>query len=214
MLRDAQRAHNDRLQRSLNNFNESRLRGELPAASRPEVHREEAPEPVRELNDADSLRTETIPLTLDEIEWLDGVVQKHGHTDLAGPMARLIDWANGESPELKKKLFLVVRCRRCSAGAKGGVKRDRDFALTNKQWQWLENVRTRCKHASIGKTLRIIIDFYMPLCQADEELAQKIFRLGATVKTERHEDAVKNVDPSRALAIRGGERRAPQSGGA
>merc|ERR1719230_2576982 len=147
-------------------------------------------------------RAETVPLTLDEIEWLDEVADRHSHTSKSGPISRLIDWANAESPETKKKLFLVVRCRRCSAGAKGGVKRDHSIMLSARQWQWLEAVRARSKHASIGKTLRIIVDFYMAFCKEDSAFEQKLLRAGSAIKKERHEDAVSSVDPSRALAIR------------
>jgi hypothetical protein len=157
--------------------------------------------------DGTELREEVIPLTLDEIEWLDSVVGKHGHADFSGILSRLVDWANTEAPESKKKLFLVIRCRRCSAGAKGGVKWDRNIELTSRQWQWIENVRQRSHHASIGKTLRIIVDFYMPLCKDDAEFEQKVLRAGSTLKTDRHVDAVNSVDPRRALAIQGWRRQ-------
>jgi len=163
-------------------------------------------QPAQLAGDLDKLCTKAIPLTVDEIEWLDTALEAHGHTDLSGVFERLIDWANTETPEVKKKLFLQVRCRRCSAGAKGGVKRDRDIQLSTLQWQWLENVQGRCKHASVGKTLRILVDFYMPFCKEDYAFEQKIFRRGAALRTDRHEDAVNNVDPARALGIRGGER--------
>eukprot|EP00933_Yihiella_yeosuensis_P036941 TRINITY_DN3078_c2_g1_i2.p1 TRINITY_DN3078_c2_g1~~TRINITY_DN3078_c2_g1_i2.p1 ORF type:complete len:250 (-),score=59.25 TRINITY_DN3078_c2_g1_i2:308-1057(-) len=147
-------------------------------------------------------RADSIPFTLDELEWLDEAAEKHGHADISGVIRRLIDWANAESSEVKKKLFLVIRCRRCSAGAKGGVKRDREISLLGHHWQWLQNVKERANHASIGKTIRIIVDFYMPFCKQDAALEQKILRAGAAKKTDRHEDAVENVDPSRALTIK------------
>lgn len=146
---------------------------------------------------------EIVPLTLDELEWLDEVVERHSQLkSLSIVINRLVNHANTETPDVKKKLFLVVRCRRCSAGARGGVKHDREVDLAADQWQWLENVRERCHHASVGKTLRIILDFYMPLCKEDPAVEHKLLRLGCTGKTERHEDAVRSVDPSRALAIK------------
>jgi hypothetical protein len=162
----------------------------------------ETPVKTKAIDEQDTPR-EIVPLTLDEIEWLDEVVERHGHLgSLSVVISRLVNQANTENPETKKKLFLVVRCRRCSAGAKGGVKHDREVELASDQWQWLGNVSERCKHASVGKTLRIIIDFYMPLCKECSDFEHKLLRAGYTGKTERHEDAVRSVDPARALAIR------------
>jgi hypothetical protein len=151
--------------------------------------------------EAEELRTEAIPFTLDEIEWLDGVFDLHGHANMMGVVGRLVEWAHTEPPEAKKKLFLQVRCRRCSAGAKGGVKRDCQIELPSRLWQWLENVKVRSKHASVGKTLRIIVDFYMPLCKEDSSFEQKLLRAGCVTKSDRHDDAVNNVDPTLALKI-------------
>merc|ERR1712187_374172 len=140
--------------------------------------------------DVDNLQTNVVPFTLDEIEWLNEVVAKHGHACISGPVRRLVDQANTEPSEVKKKLFLVIRCRRCSAGAKGGVKSDHNIDLSGVQWQWLENVRSRSKHLSVGKTIRIIVDFYMPLCREDPDFEQKILRSGCAGKASRHQDAM------------------------
>jgi len=139
---------------------------------------------------ADSVRTESVPLTADELEWLTAAAGRHGHADISALMRRLIDWANAEPPEAKKHIFLVIRCRRCSAGARGGVKSNHDLELRTEQWQWLESVRGRCGHASVGKTVRIITDFYMPLCQEDSTFEQKVLRVGSTSKSQRLADAV------------------------
>jgi len=42
-------------------------------------------------------------------------------------------------------------------------------------WQWLEAVQERSKHPTIGKTLRIIIDFYKPMCDKDPAFEDAIF---------------------------------------
>lgn len=128
------------------------------------------------LGELDVLRTKLVPLTRDEIEWLSDIASKYTHVGMSGPLQALISWANCEPPEAKRKIFLVVRCRRCSAGAKGGVKREHEMELYGKHWQWLENVKERCKHASVEKTIRIIVDFYMALCKEDAHLEQQIFR--------------------------------------
>ncbi len=39
-------------------------------------------------------------------------------------------------------------------------------------WKWLENVRDRCKHPSVQKTLRIICDFYHSLSLKHGEQTQ------------------------------------------
>jgi len=137
--------------------------------------------------DLNALRTETISLTLDEIEWLDEVVARHGFEGMSSVFRHLVDWANAEPAPAKKQLFLVVRCRRCSAGAKGGVKRDHPLELLARHWQWLENVQDRCKHASVGKTLRILLDFYMPLCKEDRDFERRLLQLEATPKEEKVE---------------------------
>lgn len=164
--------------------------------------------PPRDLN---ALRTEAVSLTLDEIEWLDEVVARHGFEGMSSVFKHLVDWANAEPAAAKKQLFLVVRCRRCSAGAKGGVKRDHPLALPARQWQWLQNVQERCKHVSVGKTLRILVDFYMPLCKEDHDFERRLLQLESTPKGknaevsnslhEKHDDAA--VDPARGEAAGG-----------
>jgi len=141
-------------------------------------------------NDLETSQTNVVPLTLDEIDWLEEVVAKHGLSSISGAVRRLIHQANAEPPEAKKTLFLVIRCRRCSAGAKGGVKSERDVSLPLEQWQWLENVKSRSKHASVAKTIRIVVDFYMSLCRDDPGFEQKVLRPGCAGKVTRHQDAM------------------------
>lgn len=148
--------------------------------------------------DDEELRTEAVPLTADEVEWLNAATLRQGHASLSLTLSRLLRWANAEPPEAKKQIFLVIRCRRCSAGARGGVKTSHDIELPAEQWQWLMNVRKRCSHASIAKTVRIVVDFYMPLCQADLAFEQKVLRVGCEPKSERHSNAAVSVDPLRA----------------
>jgi hypothetical protein len=117
---------------------------------------------------------------------------------MSSVLQKLLHWANAEPPAAKKKIFMVIRCRRCSAGARGGAKTDHLLALPAEQWQWLQNVKERCGHASVAKTVRIIVDFYMPMCQADAAVEERALRAGRGRKTDRHADAVGNVDPLRA----------------
>lgn len=90
-------------------------------------------------------------------------------------LERLVDLANSEPAATKKKLFLVVRCHRCLQHTRGGAKHDYSVTLRDEQWQWLNAVRERSKHPTVGKTLRIIIDFYRPILERDVSLEQTVF---------------------------------------
>lgn len=162
----------------------------LPLDATPE---KTAENPSDKWRTRDTMQTNIVPLTLDEIEWLADVAARTGHATISGVVRRLVEWANAETPEAKKKIFLQVRCRRCSAGAKGGVKTDRTLEIPSLQWQWLMNVRERCNHATVGKTVRIIVDFYMPLCKSDSDFEQMVVQVGRNVKSSRHQDAVGKV---------------------
>jgi hypothetical protein len=222
LLKQAEKSQTDRMQRKLR---EPAMPRTLPPPCTPSratqrAAQEDGMTPAKTTNpslsiipDEEEMRTDIVPLTADEVEWFDEVVKRNGHSDISRVFSRLVDQANSEPPEAKKKLFLVIRCRRCSAGAKGGVKTDHSVEFSIKQWQWLENVRERCRHASVGKTLRIIVDFYMPLCKDDASFEQSILRIGAATKTGRHKDAIDNVDPQRALAIRGPFQSSPKARG-
>jgi len=209
MLKAAEKSQSDRLQQQRMTPLPRCLPAPLPQVSTPaktpvaSAEQESAAKTAAPASAPEDSRTEIVPFTLDEVEWLEEVVKRHGHGVLSSAIGRLVEHANTEPPEAKKKLFLVIRCRRCSAGAKGGVKNDHSIELPLFQWQWLENVRERCRHASVGKTLRIIVDFYMALCKEDAAFEQKVLRAGYANKTGRHEDAVGCVDPARALAIKG-----------
>jgi len=111
--------------------------------------------------------TEKIPLCLDQFQWLASCAQKHGLDTAGVALQRLVDRANAETPKCKRHIFLIVRCTRCLQHTRGGDKRDREIELPEHQWQWLRAVCERSRHSTVGKTIRIIVDFYMPLCQED-----------------------------------------------
>jgi len=90
-------------------------------------------------------------------------------------LQRLVDRANREPPKAKRQIFLSVRCRRCLQHSRGGAKKEYVIGLPQHHWTWLEGVQNRSKHASIGKTLRIIVDFYKPICEADGGFAAQLF---------------------------------------
>mmetsp|Transcript_24643 Transcript_24643/g.73291 ORF Transcript_24643/g.73291 Transcript_24643/m.73291 type:complete len:217 (+) Transcript_24643:79-729(+) len=117
--------------------------------------------------DCSSAYAKPIPLCLDQFEWIASLAQRFGLASASVALSALVDRANAEPPKFKRHIFLVVRCVRCLQHTRGGDKRDRELELPAAQWQWLRAVSERSRHASLGKTIRIIIDFYMPLCKED-----------------------------------------------
>lgn len=120
-----------------------------------------------------------IALCPDQAQWIEemGVAHKTAGAGSrqSNALRRLVDIGNAEPPAMKKQLFMIVRCHRCLQHTRGGDKGTYNLELPPAQWQWLEAVRTRCQHSTVGKTLRIIVDFYKPLCEKDEEFAKAIF---------------------------------------
>jgi hypothetical protein len=200
MMRDAEKQQRNRFDRKASMSLSEKFAVQTPSIQQTPKSTAEVSPPKTALarEQVDCACEKTILLTHDEAEWLSTVAVRQGHSSSSGVLSRLVDVANSEPPAAKKHLFLVIRCRRCSAGAKGGVKKDQSIELSTMQWQWLESVRERCKHASVGKTIRIIIDFYMALCVSDAGFEQQCLRAGSVAKTGRHESAVGNVDPTRA----------------
>jgi len=144
---------------------------------------------------------EEIQLCSDQAQWLEEMAVEHslsqdlglgplcdgdasepssGHPPLLSEggclaLQRLVDAANREPPKAKRQIFLVVRCRRCLQHTRGGEKKEYLIRLPEHHWTWLEGVQARCKHASVGKTLRIIVDFYKPVCEGDVDFAARLF---------------------------------------
>mmetsp|Transcript_48359 Transcript_48359/g.109601 ORF Transcript_48359/g.109601 Transcript_48359/m.109601 type:complete len:189 (-) Transcript_48359:29-595(-) len=130
-----------------------------------------------------------VPLCPDQADWLAGLADRYGMTGTSQWLALelLVKLANREPPQTKKMIFLVVRCHRCLQHTRGGEKRDCPVALPVQQWQWLEGVRERCKHPTVGKTLRIIVDFYRPILDKDPEFERRV--LAAAVPTPARAEA-------------------------
>jgi len=119
-------------------------------------------------------RGEVVPLCLDQGDWLALLVSKYDLASVSETLGRLVVRANAEPPKAKKQIFLMVRCHRCLQHTRGGDKRDYTIELPAHQWLWLDGVRERCSHSSMAKTLRIIVDFYRPLCDADEDFERAL----------------------------------------
>lgn len=122
---------------------------------------------IPEQNSDESI-SQTVSLVFDQIEWLDEMVAKYSLPSRSHVIQCLMRKANAEAPKTKRLIFLVIRCRRCLQHQKGGTKEDCVMELTSRQWQWLEMIRNRSRHLTVDKTLRIILDFYMPLLKEDE----------------------------------------------
>jgi len=124
-----------------------------------------------------------VPLCVDQFQWLTEAASRHG---LSGPWAvlsSLVHFANGEPPKSKRQLFLVVRCGRCLQHSRGGEKEDHAVLLPAQQWQWLRAVRDRSNHSSVAKTIRIILDFYVPMCQLDETFEARVVACGGGMRS-------------------------------
>lgn len=77
-------------------------------------------------------------------------------------LRELIDRANRESKARKKLIFKIIRCLHCHQGVRAGFipKVDLDMCIYEHQMEWLKLVKEHCGHASVEKTVRIILDFY------------------------------------------------------
>jgi hypothetical protein len=73
----------------------------------------------------------------------------------------LVREANSQTNQVKKLIFKIVRCHRCFQGGNpGGVKTELSMSLPKECMDWLTNVCERCKHSSIDKTMRILVEFH------------------------------------------------------
>lgn len=133
-------------------------------------------------------RAETIAVCLDQAEWLVEVAGRHCPPNTPEvqwhALRRLIDFCNREPPKAKKHIFMTVRCRRCLQHTRGGDKREYVMQLPTIHWQWLESVQQRCQHPTVGKTIRIMIDFYKPLCEGDSDFERAIFQAMQNTNSE------------------------------
>lgn len=83
---------------------------------------------------------------------------------------RLIAFCNGEDRKTKKEIFRVIRCHNCSQASTGGTKVGVRLALPAHQVLWMRKVRAACKHASVDKTLRILLEWYIAVLRGAPEM--------------------------------------------
>ena len=101
------------------------------------------------------------PLYLDHFDWMDEIASRYAFADAGEVMRHLIFCANGETPAVKKLIFLIIRCLHCHSGARAGhiPKREKPMSIFTFQLQWLHAVQQRSKHPSVEKTVRVICDY-------------------------------------------------------
>jgi len=133
-------------------------------------------------------------ITVPQQRWIKDTTERFGvsSTDLA---EALIKNANQQSVEVKKYIFRVVRCSNCGSGAlRGGLKTEHVLSLEGDYIKYLELVQAKCDHASLDKTLRIILDYYIGKCAADAGLlAAHLLRrpeLAGRARLQRRSDAL------------------------
>ena len=109
-------------------------------------------------------------VTVPQAAWLETTSKQFG-VEQSAVVAALVTHVNRQPPGTKKYIFLVVRCQNCGAGGqKGGFKTTLRLDLADEKILWIERVQERCKHKSVDKTLRIILDYYIGKCREEPAL--------------------------------------------
>ena len=109
-------------------------------------------------------------------KWIDRISEEYD-TDVSAVVKRLVNVVNAETKQMKKKIFREIRCHRCfQGGPKGGYKAEVELTLPSMQLAWMEKVHQNCKHSSIDKTMRIILEFYSWLANDDDQLEKRLFK--------------------------------------
>ena len=57
----------------------------------------------------------------------------------------------------------------------GGAKVEVEWTFKPEHLQWMEKVHSTCGHASVDKTMRIMLDFYMSYAKKDPALEVSLF---------------------------------------
>ena len=113
---------------------------------------------------ATDLEEHSWPLYYDHCDWIEEVAEKYSFTGAAEVLRHLVFIANTEPPQMKKFIFMSIRCLHCHAGAGsagGGIpKKEKVLPVFGFQLLWLRAVQERSAHSSVEKTVRIICDYY------------------------------------------------------
>ena len=106
--------------------------------------------------------------------YVEKIAEKYS-VEVSWIVTRLILQANREDNKRKKFIFRVVRCDNCTQSSTGGYKVPLQLELDAMHAKWLENVFEKCNHASVDKTLRILLDFYISVVLKDDEMERRFF---------------------------------------
>ena len=106
--------------------------------------------------------------------YVEKIAEKYS-VDISWVVTRLILQANREDNKRKKFIFRVVRCDNCTQSSTGGYKVPLQLELDAMHAKWLENVFEKCNHASVDKTLRILLDFYISVVLKDDDMERRFF---------------------------------------
>jgi hypothetical protein len=109
-----------------------------------------------------ALEPHTWPLYYDHFDWLDEVATTYHFADAGEVLRHLVFVANGESSQVKKLIFKVIRCLHCHTGTRAGYipKKDKELGLFDFQMKWLVAVQKQCSHPSVEKSVRVLCDYY------------------------------------------------------
>lgn len=93
----------------------------------------------------------------DHFLWLDAMQAKYQLSSRQEAFRCVINHANLETAAAKRMIFTELRCFRCTQSSMGGTKHAHTMGVYPHQLTWLTNVCDRCKHASVDKTVRIML---------------------------------------------------------
>ena len=100
-----------------------------------------------------------IALCFDQLEWLQTMAAQREETT-SDVLGTLVVYCNSEDAARKKVIFRNPRCRRCTAATQGGKKAASVLGLDPAHVAWLGRTAERCNHPTVGKTVRILLDWY------------------------------------------------------
>ena len=83
---------------------------------------------------------------------------------------RLIAFCNRENRKTKKEIFRVIRCHNCSQSSTGGTKIGIELALPPHQVLWMRKIHKACKHSSVDKTMRILLEWYIAVLRGNPDM--------------------------------------------
>ena len=136
------------------------------------------PKPPSGLSEqAYELQEHVWPLYYDHTDWLDFIRSVYSFRDASEVLRHLIFCANGEVPQVKKLIFMVVRCQHCHAGARAGFipKKDNALKVFQFQMQWLHAVQARSSHPTVEKTVRVLCDYYRKTTSSSPAAEAELF---------------------------------------